>query len=98
MERHYLHAFARIMMTCEADAMLTGDVMQSVENSENGLRVITSADKAGILPYCAAEVERGNEVRRFGGGLVAVLNATVKFTAYGSTCCLTTSCSSSRRW
>jgi len=87
LERHYLHALARIMVTCAADAVLTGDVMQSIENSENSLRLATSSDETGIrnlLPHCEVEIERGDEVRRFGSGLVHVLKATVKFEAYGA--------------
>ena len=87
LERHYLHALARIMLTCAADAVLTGDVMQSIENSNNSLRVATSLDKSGIqglLPHCDVEVQRGDEVRRFGSELVRVLNKTVQFKKYGA--------------
>ena len=87
LERYYLQALTRIMVTCAADAVLTGDVMQSIENSANSLRVATSSDEAEIrelLPHCNVEVRRGDEVRRFGSGLVRVLNATVQFTKYGA--------------
>ena len=87
LERHYLHALARITMSCGADAVLTGDVMQSIENSENSLRVAMSTNDAELrrlLPHCEPKLVCGDEVRRFGSELVRVMNRVVKFEEYGA--------------
>jgi hypothetical protein len=86
LERHYLHALAKIMVTCGTDGVLAGDVMQSIENAKNCLRIATSADEAALirelLPCCEVQVHRGDEVRRFGSKLAQALNDVVRFEKY----------------
>ena len=87
LERHHLHALAKIMDTCAVDGVLAGDVMQSIENSQNSMRLASNEDGAYIqtlLPHCAVEVTRGNEIRRFGLNLVEALCQVVKFEEYGA--------------
>ena len=87
LDRHYLHALAKVMAVCGADAVLAGDVMQSIESADNSLRAASSPDDADrlrqLLPFCDVDVQRGDEIRRFGGVLVGALCAAVDFAAYG---------------
>jgi len=89
LERHYLQALAKIMTTCSTDAVLAGDVMQSIEHSDNSLRLgltLRSDPRTvqDLFPYGTVEPIVGKYVRRFGKQLVEAMNTVVDFQRFGA--------------
>ena len=76
----YLDALARITFTCNANALVVGDKMQSIESPINLLTVLLDGHKSNDLNVI--KDEPGNTIRRFGPVLVNFLNSIVPWAKY----------------
>lgn len=83
---YYLPALASLMQECSADAILSGDVLQSIEFEQNLFRKVfeTSEDelRRELFPDCRIIKEKGNKIRRFGPELVEVNRVLTPWTKY----------------
>jgi len=76
----YLDALVRITFTCNANAIVVGDKMQSIESPINLLTVLLDGYKSN--DFNVIKDDPGNTIRRFGPVLVNFLNSIVPWAKY----------------
>lgn len=82
LEAFYFRALLRILLECNADAALCGDLLQSIEVEANTFRQAQSQRLGDWLVGGDVEIVRGNRIRRFGRTLVDFLNDIVRWEKY----------------
>ena len=84
LEIRYLRALLRIILECNADAAVSGDLLQSIEVEHNSFERAQQENLSALLNGAAEPViVRGNKIRRFGRKLVDELNEVTPWTKYG---------------
>ena len=77
----YAKALGQLVFTCNSDAVIAGDMLQSIESTDNVLAYALSA--ADPFPGSELVVQKGNQIRRCGPRLVALIRDAVPWQRFG---------------
>lgn len=68
---YYANALGKLMFYCNADSIIIGDLLQSIEHEHSLFRKLL--EDTDPFPHVCKILENGNEIRRFGNNLVNFL-------------------------